>query len=57
VFDYFLNLIYQYDPPIRNHHNRVLYCMMKYHHIYTLNHNIKSVEKPVAKYRPDKDIF
>ncbi|MFM7986888.1 MAG: hypothetical protein ACKPKO_47000 [Candidatus Fonsibacter sp.] len=29
VFDSFYKLIYQYDPPIRNHHNKVIYCMMK----------------------------
>ncbi|MFM7986882.1 MAG: hypothetical protein ACKPKO_46965 [Candidatus Fonsibacter sp.] len=50
VFASVYNLIYRYDPPNVNHHNKVLYCMMKYDHIYTLNHNIKSLEQQLAKY-------
>ena len=43
VFNSFYKLIYQYDPPIRNHNNKALYCMMKGDHIYTLNHNIDAL--------------
>jgi hypothetical protein len=55
VFDSFYKLIYQYDPPIRNHHNKVLYCMMKDDHIYTLNHNINKPNQRLANNRPDND--
>jgi hypothetical protein len=55
VFDSFYKLVYQYDPPIRNHHNKVLYCMMKDDHIYTLNHNINKLNQRLANNRPDND--
>ena len=41
VYDRFSKLVFSYDPPIRNHHNKVLYCLMDYDHIYTLNHDLK----------------
>ena len=45
VFDMFCKLIFRYDPPSFNNHNKVLYCMTKGDHIYTLNYNIKSLEQ------------
>ncbi|MFM7988028.1 MAG: hypothetical protein ACKPKO_52815, partial [Candidatus Fonsibacter sp.] len=48
-------MIYQYDPPIRNHHNKVVYCMMKYDHMYTLNHNINILKQQIANHRPDNE--
>ena len=45
VFDQFYKLVFTYYPPIRNHHNKVLYCLMDSNHIYTLNHNIKRLEQ------------
>jgi hypothetical protein len=45
IFDACYNCIYEYDPPFRNHHNKVLYCLAKNNHIYTLNYNIKSLEQ------------
>ena len=55
VFDSFYKLIYQYDPPIRNHHNKVLYCMMKDDHIYTLNHNINKLNQRLANNSTDNN--
>ena len=37
--------MFSYDPPTRNHHNKVLYCLMDHNHIYTLNHDIKRLEQ------------
>jgi hypothetical protein len=45
VFDQFYKLVFKYDPPIRNPHNKVLYCLMDSNHIYTLNYNIKRLEQ------------
>ena len=45
VYDRFSKLVFSYDPPIRNHHNKVLYCLMDYDHIYTLNHDLKRLEQ------------
>ena len=35
VFDIFDKLIFMYDPPIRNHHNKIMYCLIKGNHVYT----------------------
>ena len=43
--DQFYNLVDSYDPPFRNHHNKVLYCLIDGDHIYTLNHDIKRLEQ------------
>ena len=56
-FYFFNKLIYQYDPPIRNHNNKVLYCMMKGDHLYTQNHNIDILTQQFAKHRPDDDEY
>ena len=45
VFDQFYHEVFKYDPPVRNHHNKAMYCMMANGHIYTLNHNIKRLEQ------------
>ena len=45
IFDCVYKLVYKHDPIIRNPHNKVLYCMFKGDHIYTLNYNIKSLEQ------------
>jgi hypothetical protein len=45
VFDMFCKLIFKYDPPSFNNNNKVLHCMTKGDHIYTLNYNIKSLEQ------------
>ena len=29
MYDYFYKLIYSYDPPVRSHHNKVLYYLKK----------------------------
>jgi hypothetical protein len=43
VYDAFKQIIYKYDPELRNHHIPVLYCLAKDDHIYTLNHKIDSL--------------
>ena len=45
VYDCFFKLILRYDPPKRNCHNKAMYCMIKDNHVYTLNHDIKSLEQ------------
>ena len=45
VFDKFCKVMFKYDPPMRNHHNKVMYCMMTDGHIYTLNHDVKRLEQ------------
>ena len=37
--------MFKYDPPTRNHHNKVMYCMMTDGHIHTLNHDAKRLEQ------------
>ena len=43
VYDKFYKLVYKYDPPNRNHHNKTMYCMMTDGHIYTLNHDLDRI--------------
>ena len=45
VFDVYCKSIFKYDPPTRNHHNKITYCMVKGDHVYTLNHNLKSLQQ------------
>ena len=35
IYDQFYKMVFQYDPLIRNPHNKVLYCMMDDNHTYT----------------------
>ena len=59
IFNYFNKLIYQCDPPVRNHNIKCFYAMVENKHIFTLNHNIKtlqqkqSYEKPTVKASAD----
>ena len=45
VFDKFYKLVHKYDPPLRNHHNKTMYCMVTDGHVYTLNHHQKRLEQ------------
>ena len=45
VFDVYGTCIFKYDPPVRNHHNKIAYCMVKGDHVYTLNHDLKSLQQ------------
>ena len=49
VFDKFCKVLFKYDPPNRNHNNKVTYCMMTDGHIYTLNHDVKRLEQTHAE--------
>jgi len=40
VFHPFYKLIYQYNPPVSDHNNKRMYCMIKGNHVYTLNHDL-----------------
>ena len=43
----FYNLIFTYDPEITSHGHKVMCCLVKGDHIYTLDHNINSLaQKP-----------
>ena len=44
IFDLFYKCIFKYDPEKRDHHNKVLYCMMVDNHIYTINQNAISLQ-------------
>ena len=44
IFDACYTCIYEYDPQFRNPHIKVLYCLAKNSHIYTLNYNLKSLQ-------------
>ena len=45
VFNKFYKMFFKYDPPVRNHHAKAMYCMMTDNHIYTLNHNVKTLQQ------------
>ena len=59
IYNYFNKLIYKYDPPNRDHHIKTFYAMVKNKHIYSLNHDIKtlqqkqSYDKPIVKASTD----
>ena len=45
IFDYFNRLIYSYNPVVSDHHIKTFYAMVKNNHIYTLNHDLKSIQQ------------
>jgi hypothetical protein len=45
VYDKFYKLVAKYDPPVRNHNHKTMFCMMSDGHVYTLNHDIKRLEQ------------
>ena len=45
VFDEYIRPIFKYDPETRNVHNKVMYCMVKGDHVYTLNNNLKALQQ------------
>ena len=52
IFNFFNQIIYKYDPPKSNHHIKVFYAMVKNSHIYTLNHDLKSIQQKQNLDRP-----
>ena len=44
VYDEYMKPIFKYDPDVINRHNKVMYCMVKGDHVYTLNKNIQSLQ-------------
>eukprot|EP00438_Fugacium_kawagutii_P013577 Skav212334 [mRNA] locus=scaffold5228:693:3725:+ [translate_table: standard] len=59
IFNFFNQMILKYDPPKRNHNIKTFYAMVKNFHIYTLNHDLKSIQqkqnldKPIVKASTD----
>jgi hypothetical protein len=45
VFDVFGKMIFRHDPKTKNNHNKTMYRMIKGNHVYTLNHNLASLEQ------------
>jgi hypothetical protein len=45
VFDKLYKLVHKYDPAMRNHHNKPMYCMVTDGHVYTLNHQQKRLQQ------------
>jgi hypothetical protein len=52
VYDDFMNPILIYNPRKISHHNKVLYCMVKGNHVYTLNSNLSVLAQ---KQQQEKD--
>ena len=44
VYDEYIRPIYKYDPDVINRHNKVMYCMVKGDHVYTLNNSLQSLQ-------------
>ena len=45
VFNPFYRLIFPYNPPVSDHNNKRMYCMIKGNHVYTLNHDLKILRR------------
>jgi len=45
IYDYFNRLMYSFNPEVRHHHLKTFYAMVKNNHIYTLNHDLKSIQQ------------
>lgn len=62
IFNFVNELIYKYEPEKRNHHIKTFYAMVKNNHIYTLNHDLnsiqqKSVDKGIPKVKASTDYY
>jgi hypothetical protein len=44
VYDRFYKLIFKYDPCVPNFNNRPMHCLVDGDHVYTLNHDLTSLE-------------
>ena len=44
IFNFLNQIIYKYEPEKRNHHIKTFYAMIKNSHIYTLNHDLNSIQ-------------
>eukprot|EP00438_Fugacium_kawagutii_P015581 Skav229714 [mRNA] locus=scaffold49:189255:192446:+ [translate_table: standard] len=49
ILDFFNTLIYRYDPPVRNHHIKTFYALVKNKHIYALNYDIKQLQQKITQ--------
>ena len=49
VYDYKTNLIFQYDPVIKNKNHKTMYVLQHDGHIYTLNHDLKALAQQLKK--------
>jgi predicted transcriptional regulator len=54
VYDCFGKLVHRHDPLTYDNNNKKMYCMIKGNHVYTLNHNLKSLNQ---KIEDDDDTF
>ena len=55
VYDCFGKLVHRHDPLTYDTNNdKKMYCMIKGNHVYTLNHNLKSLNQ---KIEDDDDTF
>ena len=45
IFNFVNELIYKYNPKIRNRHIKTFYAMVKNNHIYTLNHDLSKIQQ------------
>ena len=45
IFNFVNELVYKYEPARRNHHIKTFYAMVKNNHIYTLNHDLNSIQQ------------
>ena len=48
IYDYVENLIFSYDPPKRDHHDKTSYALVKNDHIYTINTDLKKLRGLMA---------
>ena len=49
IYNAFEKLIFQYDPPKRDHHIPTLYAIVKNNHINTVADNLNVLRKDVTK--------
>lgn len=49
VFDEYMRLLFKYDHDSPSHHHKVLYCMVKGDHVYTLNNNLKELQQKAGE--------
>ena len=53
VFDICYKLIYKYDPKHYDNNNKPMYCLIKGNHVYTLNHDLKTLQQ---KFKDEDDL-
>ena len=54
IYDFFQKIIYAYTPEINSRHIPAFYAIVKNNHIYSMNHDLKSIKRKLGNEEKEK---